>query len=99
MLKQLLLDIKDMIQFLEDGGYFNESQPVEKKVRACNTARVLEKGRKLTKKDVLEILSEDRMTYNEIAECYGISPSMVGHIKTGFSWWYVTGLPRRTSAQ
>lgn len=47
---------------------------------------------KLSSKNVLDILNDDRMN-KDIAKEYNISPITVSNIKTGYSWNHITKLP------
>lgn len=101
MLKELLAELRTLIEHLEDSRYFDKpkTQNTSKTRKAGYEHKAKEKGRKLTRADVLDIYKEDRMTYVDIAEIYGITPSTVSHIKTGRIWWKVTGAPRRKPAR
>jgi hypothetical protein len=56
------------------------------------------KNHKLLEKEVLEIF-ESSLPIKELAALYGVSFGLVGHIKCGRAWNYLTGLPKseRTS--
>lgn len=47
-------------------------------------------GVKLTEKDVLVILNSN-LTYQELGRKFGVSPSMICHIKKGRNWTVVGG--------
>ena len=98
MLKQLLTELRNVIHTLDSAGYFKDKKPAPEKTktivkRSKNWPQ--EKGRKLTREEVLEIFKEDRLTNKEIAEYFGVSDVTVTHIKNGDTWWKVTGLPKR----
>lgn len=69
---------------------------------AANAADKVAKGRaaqKLTDDQVREILESDG-SRTDLAERFGVSPSMIGYIRTGHSWKHITAeharQPRRT---
>ena len=98
MLKQLLTELRHVIDTLDNAGYFEDTKPAPEQSKTIvkrNTSWPQEKGRKLTREEVLEIFKEDRLTHKEIAEYFGVSDATVAHIKNGNTWWKVTGLPRR----
>lgn len=94
MLKQLLTELKEVIECLESAGYFEKPQ-VGRKERATGYSVPTRKGIKLTREDVLAIYREDRMSTRDIAEIFGVTETTVHHIKLGYTWWKVTGIPQR----
>lgn len=96
MLKQLLTELKEVIECLENAGYFEQPKEAPRKERAKGyQVPPREKGRKLTRAEALDIFHEDRLSVQDIAQIFNVTESTVYQIKEGYTWWKVTGKPQR----
>lgn len=96
MLKNILLELRDLVSHLEATGYFHQrklSLPKKKRReyhRGPDTqARV--HGNKLTRQEAIEIYNDHTSYYNDLAAAYGVTTRTIHHIKSGRSWSLATG--------
>ncbi len=94
MLKELLKEIHTLTTHLNDTGYFAATAPkvisVNRPTRGPARYASL-RGKKLTRAEAIEIYHEDRYSFPEIAEIYGVHTSTVYDIKFGRCWSKATG--------
>jgi hypothetical protein len=109
MLKNILRELCDVLNHLDKTGYFDDRRKetttfvdvivkdIEKqkaRVTKSHEMPISAIGKKLTPKDALDIYNEDRMSYEDIAAIYDVSPVTISQIKSGGTWWKVTGHKR-----
>lgn len=92
--EQLKTSISLLSKRLKEAGESASANPVPKKARKAS-----KKGFKLTRKQVsniwLELNDPDRVrTIGEIAKKYKITAGMIAHIRLGYAWNHVTGVPK-----
>jgi uncharacterized protein YjcR len=100
MLKSLLKEAYHFLSHLDKTGYFkapNET-PVTKTIGAFRPRGESLfsplKGKKLTRDEAVDIYNEDRYSFSELAELYGVAVSTIYDIKFGRSWRKATGHSR-----